>query len=1300
MVLQGKLCGRVGRCRNFFLGKATFGVAFPLFGRRCHALTPVRAAPILDSRMRPAELIGERFEIEKLAARGGMGLVYRARDRWSDEPVALKMVEAQVAQAVERFAREARVLAELHHPGIVRYLGHGRTGEGSLWLAMEWLEGEDLGVRLGQTELSAAEAVGIATQAAAALAAAHNRRIVHRDIKPSNLFLVDWRSNQTKLLDFGIARLIRGQGVTATGAMIGTPAYMAPEQARDAKDVDARADVFGLGAVLFRCLTGTTPFGGGSTAEALSRLVSPGAAPRLRELRPDLDPDLDDLLARMLAKDPRDRPADAGAVLAELVAVSSDATGAPARHALGGRQRRIVSLVVAGSVLSGSAAELVAAAGGVVQPAPEEVAFVLCAGQRVASDQAAHAARLALSLRRADPELPLAVVTGRVDDDTTAPDVEMLERARALRAAARRGGPVHLDDVTAGLLGSRFRVAGGPDGLELRGEQADEASERLLMGRQVPFVGRDRELALLEGMANACFHESEAHAVLLIAPAGTGKSRLRRELTRRMGARDEPVEIWLGRADPARAGAPFGLLGDAIRRAAGIAGEEPAAAARDLLRRRIARVVAAEEAERVAAFVGEIAGVPFPDDDNLPLRAARGDRALLHDQTRRAWDDWLAAELAVQPVALLLEDLHWGDLPTIKLVDAALKTHGERPLFVLGLARPEVREVFPDLWPARRLHEIHLGELSRRAGERLARLVLGEGHPAAAELALRAGGNPFFLEELIRHSAAGGSGRPDTVLAMLDARIEALDPDARRVVRAASVFGEALWDAGVAALLGEGVATARWLEVLVEEEILEARVGSRFAGTREYAFRHSLLREAAQLTLIRHDLALAHRLAGAWLERVGETEAIVLAEHFERGEQPALAAVWYHRAAEQALAANDPEAAIARADRGAAHGAEGMLLGRLHLVTAEARRWLGQNHDAARVSLLAMRRLPPGSELWNLAAGEAAAATGKLNQSVTLAAIADELVAAGTGHPDGPSAIALLRTASQCLLLGEMARARALMAMVPPQTDPHTAGWWSDTRHWAAFVGGEDAVAVERCHDAIAAFEGMGDRRNACMSRMHLMQVLLHLGRLEEAEPAGRRAIAEADALGLAAAQMGRAFFVPVLLWRGLVDEALALATEAVEGFHQTAQPRIDCSAQLGLGLALAAAGDQVAAERRLRAATAFGMAAFPRWLEAAAYHAQVLLDLGRPDEADLAVAPTLAHFRDGFHLHELVCRVVAAEAKRALGDTDAARISIATAEAAVRERADRLDGVAREQFLRRNPHAARILVLAVERLG
>ena len=234
-------------------------------------------------------LVG-RFEIERLAGRGGMGHVYLARDRATGGPAAIKIIQSEPSDSRRaRFLREAQVLAELEHPAIVRYLSHGYTVQHEPFLAMEWLDGEELGLRLAREGVTAAAAVPLVRRIAEAIGHAHAHGVVHRDLKPNNVMLVGRDLARVKVLDFGVARVQAEAGMTRTGAAIGTPSYMAPEQARGGRDIDPRADVFSLGCILFECLTGRPPFTGDSIMATLAKILLE-EAPRLREARADLPP--------------------------------------------------------------------------------------------------------------------------------------------------------------------------------------------------------------------------------------------------------------------------------------------------------------------------------------------------------------------------------------------------------------------------------------------------------------------------------------------------------------------------------------------------------------------------------------------------------------------------------------------------------------------------------------------------------------------------------------------------------------------------------------------------------------------------------------------------------------------------------------------------------------------------------------------------------------------------------------------------------------------------------------------------
>ena len=254
-------------------------------------------------------VVAGRFRVEALAGKGGMGVVYRSIDETTGETIALKLLVGDPDGEVnQRFLREAAVLSSLTHSHIVRYLAHGQTSRKEPYLAMEWLDGEDLSARLTRGPLAVVESVALVSRVASALGTAHDRGMVHRDIKPHNLFLVDCDPTHVKVLDFGLARSAGGeQRMTRTGTSIGTPAYMSPEQARGVTAIDGRADIFALGATFFECLSGRPPFMAKDVSTLLGKVLFE-EAPRIRALREDVPEHVDHLVSRMLAKEPSARP--------------------------------------------------------------------------------------------------------------------------------------------------------------------------------------------------------------------------------------------------------------------------------------------------------------------------------------------------------------------------------------------------------------------------------------------------------------------------------------------------------------------------------------------------------------------------------------------------------------------------------------------------------------------------------------------------------------------------------------------------------------------------------------------------------------------------------------------------------------------------------------------------------------------------------------------------------------------------------------------------------------------------------
>lgn len=268
--------------------------------------------------MRPGEIVGGRFVIGRVLGRGHMGTVYEARDQHSSTLVAIKVLTNDRDAAAGRFTREATVQASLVHENIVRHVAHGTTATGVPYLVMERIDGEDLGARLERGPLTVAETLGVARGVAAGLAAAHARGIIHRDVKPANVLLPGGDLHAPKLTDFGVARVLgAATTLTRTGHIVGTPSYMAPEQAHVGREVDELVDVFALGCVLYHCLAGRPPFEGTDVRVVLAKILF-SEAPPLRSLRDDVPAPIEALVVEMMAKDPTRRPRSSADVRAAV----------------------------------------------------------------------------------------------------------------------------------------------------------------------------------------------------------------------------------------------------------------------------------------------------------------------------------------------------------------------------------------------------------------------------------------------------------------------------------------------------------------------------------------------------------------------------------------------------------------------------------------------------------------------------------------------------------------------------------------------------------------------------------------------------------------------------------------------------------------------------------------------------------------------------------------------------------------------------------------------------------------------
>jgi serine/threonine protein kinase len=281
----------------------------------------------------PGDMIGGgRYQIERPLARGGMGSVFVARHLQLDVLFAIKFIDPAMASASNaraRFEREAKAAAQIRNPNVVQVFDHG-LDNGVPYLVMELLEGEDLGARLRREKrLPLPQVVSLMNQLAKGLRRAHESGIVHRDLKPGNIFMATIEDEEVvKILDFGLAKAFLGDAgdeVTVSGVVLGSPQYMSPEQARGSKQIDHRSDIWSLGVILYRCITGSLPFQSDQVGELVVKICTENPQPPTR-LVPTLPYALDSFFDRAFERDVERRFQSVREMAVELAATVSRAS--------------------------------------------------------------------------------------------------------------------------------------------------------------------------------------------------------------------------------------------------------------------------------------------------------------------------------------------------------------------------------------------------------------------------------------------------------------------------------------------------------------------------------------------------------------------------------------------------------------------------------------------------------------------------------------------------------------------------------------------------------------------------------------------------------------------------------------------------------------------------------------------------------------------------------------------------------------------------------------------------------------
>ncbi|EYF07432.1 serine/threonine-protein kinase [Chondromyces apiculatus] len=1109
------------------------------------------------------KLVAGRFRLEREVGRGSVGTVYRAFDEITQRCVAFKVINATGVDEGEqlRLSREGQLLSELDHPSIVRVVAFGALEvsardpegraleEGAAFVAMEWLDGEDLQARLREGHMSLQEALKVGWQVAGALAAAHEAGVVHRDIKPSNIIVLNGAPGEpprAKLVDFGVAVGSTDVLRTSDNGVVGTPAYMAPEQARGDATVDVRSDLYSLGATLFELIAGRPPHMGPTSIATLVRLATT-PAPRLSELLLDVPAELDELIYALLLADREMRPASAREVMRRLEEIGRDPnlrslapahTTDPPGTVVG---TRLVTTIVALHVAKGEARqaeiEALRVVGADALPLGVDSVVAHLGVRKAYGQEAAQALDLALALAARGGRV--GVASGRMRVERTRSAGEVVDRAVALARGAAEGRTV-ADATTVELARGHFlfepRVPqlGGasrlPEALQPmpRGAMVVVGHSSRPREGQTPFVGREAEIITTLSSFERCVEDRTPVVVSVSGPPGIGKSRLARELVMRVVERQERPRVVQLRCEAFGRAQVLGVAADLLRALMGLPKGASVEAVEAAVRKRKLR----NDDQGVLSLL--LANQPFPEE--VDVRGAR--EALYLSMTE------LTLVEAERPCVLLVEDAQWADPESVAWLDHLLGRAAGLPLFLMLMVRPAFWREEGQRFVGRDHVRVELRPMAKRAMREIARAVIGAASrssqsPASAmaaigreplspqdealldKIAQQAAGSPLFAEELARVIAVGkDAATAPTIEAAIQVSLDALDDTTREAVIRMSVFGLSVWDRGLNAV---GVREPEaGLRRSVSAELLVEQGSSRFPGTREYLFKHALVRDVAYASLgdeLRREL---HARAARWLFAMGEDSATV-AQHLDLGGEHEEASVHWESAARRALTTNALRDAAMMAERAYVFATDKVsAFGRAVLLEqAHSRLDARSSEREAGIRAMSENVYDEASELLTLGA------RARYDQAC---GVGGDLEARLTSVRDRSRALGLLDEEAQCtaslahsrafagqLQLAEQEAARLLELSEQRELEWAAVDAWQ-TRAVVHQTRGEVAAALEARRNAARAARAAGLQEREAVLTMNVGFALTTMGARREALQEVESGIARAQAIGSAGA--------------------------------------------------------------------------------------------------------------------------------------------------------------------------------------
>ncbi len=931
--------------------------------------------------------------LEKLGE-GGMGAVYLAEDTKLKRNVVLKFLSVEMKSdpdARRRFRREARAVAALNHPNVVTLYETDTYGD-SEYIVMEYVRGETLAEKaVSPGDMPLEEIIDIVIQVCAGLEEAHRAGVVHRDIKPQNI-LID-KHNNVKILDFGLAKLAGASKITGEICRIGTTYYMSPEQAQ-AGEPDPRTDIWSLGVVLYRMVTGEIPFKGNHEIAVVHSIINESPVPP-SEIRSDIPLELEKIIFKCLRKDRDHRYASAGALdadlkrLRETLKTGTRGTGEHGEPGEGktGRpgeetERRPATVVFA--EISGYDVLVEK------MDAPEAAAlknrcFKMFAGivekyggafGEVVGDRFTAYFGVPTAVESAPKKAVNAAIEMRNSLHRFNRERKLIQTPLALRAGINTGMVIAGTVGTAAgeqkdffytyqVMGDTVKIASqllnrsesgqvyvGPrthrytaDEFEYNelkplvpeGKTGPAPVFELLSTKEKTFrtgfgpermissemVGRDDQFSRLKLHVLKVIH-GDGSIISVVGEAGIGKSRLVAELKRI----PEMKKIWLleGRSLSIGKNLSYHPIIDTLKNWANIKEEDGEFDSLSKLEQAIAAIYP-EGTGEVLPFVATLMGMKLRGKHAQRVKGIEGE-AMEKLILKNMWE-LMRRGTEYRPIVFILHDIHWADVSSIQLIESLFRLAKSHPIFFINVLRPgyidtgeRVLETIRGRYAG--LHkELHLEPLDEKQCETLIRNLVKANVPGRVveTIAARAGGNPFFIEEVLRSFIDEGvvnlrEGRfeitekidsvviPETVHDVIMARLDRLDEKTKSLLKKAAVIGRYFFYKILTEVTRPIEDIDTRLEYLKEIEFIGERVRLEEV---EYLFKHTLAHEVTYESILDRKrkalhLDVANTIESVFSGRLHEFYGM-LALHYSRGENLEKAEEYLIKAGEESLKA-------------------------------------------------------------------------------------------------------------------------------------------------------------------------------------------------------------------------------------------------------------------------------------------------------------------------------------------------------------------------------------------------------------